>query len=539
MVAITINFSQAGITGVFQARPRNTFKAVNSNNIIVQQTYTANIASSTAVLDVPQSSHVGVTYEFSAYSNSNVDDFYLQDGTLYASTDPDLGLTLRPRYQWTTGTGFNNEWYSGKQLGTAAPTADNKLLSRITRVKQTQLIQPFDSLVGASAANVADLIDLGITTEQLQYSALQVATLLTQAPFISLLPKGITYRGQYNAATTYIKDNAVGYDGSLWVYISASNLSGITPGTDPLVWDKGVSKGDAGGTGAQSIGYNHTNFTAMTADAASRSDLRGGVAYAIANSAAPDLTNYARKDVANNFTGINRFLSPSATPDAQEVVTVSWADGRYGRKSATNTWSATQTFTGGAIVQDRNLGDNSQNAANTKYVQTELGVFVPSRGASPIADVNRNTAQTIGISAGAGNNGDVIIWNNFPLGGFFNTAGDFNVPAGIPTDTQFLFQGVLTFNVSCNFSSSGDRRVAMRVHGTVGAVDIGNAYMLTIPSFNGTATFTFPFSRIFKLSANQSFQIRLHVFDTFGATVTAVALTASGANNFVNVFRHS
>lgn len=57
-------------------------------------------------------------------------------------------------------------------------------------------------------------------------------------------------RGAYNSEATYNQYDRVSYDGSLWLYVSETSSSGVTPGTDDTKWLRQVSKGDTGATGA-------------------------------------------------------------------------------------------------------------------------------------------------------------------------------------------------------------------------------------------------------------------------------------------------
>lgn len=57
-------------------------------------------------------------------------------------------------------------------------------------------------------------------------------------------------RGAYDSEATYNQYDRVSYDGSLWLYVSETSSSGVTPGTDETKWLRQVSKGDTGATGA-------------------------------------------------------------------------------------------------------------------------------------------------------------------------------------------------------------------------------------------------------------------------------------------------
>ncbi|MHB9139403.1 MAG: hypothetical protein ACYC4Q_08370, partial [Victivallaceae bacterium] len=61
---------------------------------------------------------------------------------------------------------------------------------------------------------------------------------------------GLSVAGAYDAETTYAIDEAVTYEGSIYISLANGN-TGNTPSSSPLSWLLAVSKGDPGDTGAQ------------------------------------------------------------------------------------------------------------------------------------------------------------------------------------------------------------------------------------------------------------------------------------------------
>lgn len=170
------------------------------------------------------------------------------------------------------------------------------------------------------------------TADQLDQSIVTIADLVTREPFLSRLPKGFENRGLWSVTEFYKQNDLVSRDGRLWRYRLQTQQQNIDPldpanqfpGNNAGAWELSVDKGAAGGTGALTVGYSHSNFATMTADAASRSDLQGGVSYAIANSA-PDLSAYAKLSGAN-FTG--NVAAPNATANTH-VLNRQTADARF------------------------------------------------------------------------------------------------------------------------------------------------------------------------------------------------------------------
>lgn len=80
----------------------------------------------------------------------------------------------------------------------------------------------------------------------------------TGAPGVNGLP-GITYRGTYSAATTYIVNDAVTFAGSSYIALASSN-TGNTPASSPAFWALLAQQGAAGATGP--AGVNGANGAA-------------------------------------------------------------------------------------------------------------------------------------------------------------------------------------------------------------------------------------------------------------------------------------
>ena len=62
------------------------------------------------------------------------------------------------------------------------------------------------------------------------------------------------WRGKYNVATTYSKNDVVEYDGTCWIFVESSPSTAPTPGTDPS-WQIMVEKGENGYTPIKGTDY--------------------------------------------------------------------------------------------------------------------------------------------------------------------------------------------------------------------------------------------------------------------------------------------
>lgn len=503
IVSLTLNQS---LTGTFQATPRGTFPEPVTGKLVVQQPFTSAIAAGNSSLNIPASNSAGTSYLFEVFQSTSIDDFFLQDGSLYASTDPDLGKTSLPRWQWLTGAGFNNQWYTGSQLTSSPPTSDNKLLTKVTRSKKTYLIDPFDAIVATADVNLKDLQDLGITTNQLEYSALRVADILTSNPtFSSRLPKGIAFQGAYNAATSYVKDQAVQYNGALWIYVAASTLAGITPGTNNLVWQLGVDKGSPGGVGANSIGWNRTNWlnASFSGDAVSRQDAVG-LFDAIPQ---PTLTNYLTLDGTETLTGAKTF-------------------------------NANAQFNSRVFIPTRPLTDSDTNAVNIKVLKDAIAAVnkLPMPvgwgriGAAVSTPAGTNTAATIVYSD-----------RPFSAGNIVNNVGDITI-----AETGFyLFIYSFAFSIFSNFNGTANRiRIRAFLNRFTGAPtgNTGELLRMEQGTLTGSGTIEYQGSgiRLMDCTAGQAYntQFALNGADADGAGASSSATAINSIQrNQVMVWR--
>jgi hypothetical protein len=366
MPNITVNLSRINTTWVFQATPIEAFISV-ANEFVDINPYSTTIASGkTATLDIPASNTANVSYRFEVYQNSSVEDFYFQGGDLYASSDPLVAKDL-PRWQWLTGAGFNSQWYTGSQVGTTAPTSDNKLLTRVSRTAKKYLIDPITAIMPNAVTDLRTLANSSVTSGNLDAGARRVAELMLNDPALkALLPKGINPRGGYLPASTYFQNDAVTFNGEIWIMLNASPQSAIAPGTNPLVWERYVTKGSPGGTGAEVVGFNSTSWTAQDTTFKSQATARGDALDLFNSISQPDLSSYATQTYVGGQLTSNNTSQQTAN------------DSRYGRLGSLNTWSARQTFNGGAAVLDRPNGDNGFDAANTRFVQSAISAIPTS-----------------------------------------------------------------------------------------------------------------------------------------------------------------
>lgn len=66
-------------------------------------------------------------------------------------------------------------------------------------------------------------------------------------------PRGLNWRGAWDAAATYQRDDAVQQDGSAYVCIAGDPVTGAAPADAPALWTLLASRGAAGPQGAQGI----------------------------------------------------------------------------------------------------------------------------------------------------------------------------------------------------------------------------------------------------------------------------------------------
>jgi hypothetical protein len=407
MVQITVTLARTLTNWQYTATPIETFLS-DTGAFVDSNPYSVTVASgNSGVLDIPASTNQKVSYRFEVFQNVTTDRFFLQDGTEYQGA----------RWQWTSGGSFDNNWYTGQ----APKDPSQKLLTRITGTDKRFILDPINALCPLVNTNLKDLFSTSVTSYQLDAGARRVAELmLGDVALKAQLPKGINPRGAFLSTNTYNQNDGVTYNGEFWVYESTTAGSS-TPGTG-TAWRKYIEKGNPGGTGAQSVGFNAATWNAQTAAFKLESTSRGDSLELFNAVLPPDLSGYAQRAAANTF-------------------------------SDSNTFNGAATFNSTCAVPLRAPGTNNANAASTAFVQAALSGFVPNFFPAPVGWARLSSDLT----QSALNTPTVIAYNDRPFttGNFINNVGDIVIPSG--QGGLFLIFWSFAVRVTSSFNGTAGR----------------------------------------------------------------------------------
>lgn len=85
---------------------------------------------------------------------------------------------------------------------------------------------------------------LGEVTRKCMDKRLEAVTapLLERIAALEAQPKGLDYRGVWQRASSYDRNEGATHDGSLWISLR-DDVRGVEPGTDSAAWQLAVKKG--------------------------------------------------------------------------------------------------------------------------------------------------------------------------------------------------------------------------------------------------------------------------------------------------------
>lgn len=489
MPTITLTLERA-VTGTFSITFLESF--VSGSQIITTDPYTVAIANATtAILNPPSSESQKVSALIECFENQSVFDYYVQDGSLYGSTDSKSSVFGKPVFQHT-----DSQWYTGSVFQSGV----SKLLSRVTRTIKRAIINPFNAVIPSVAANVKDLYAINATSFQADSSVIRLAEYILSNPTLKAqLPKGIDPKGAYNPANFYIKNDAVTYNGEFWIYEAASSLAGQTPGTN-ATWRRYIIKGSPGGTGATQVGFNAASWGSQANSFLDEATARGDVLSAFNSIAQPDLSSYATQTYVGGQIATNNTSQQTAN------------DTRYGRLGSANTFSAANTFNGVIIVPDRSAGDNAGNAANTKFVQQEI-----TSKLNPIISRGRRDTTNQALSSTKNR----AVWNSFNPQGILDTNGFFTPGES----TSYRLDLRLNFSLTGFFSAAGGT-MFLRAILQQSATEIAELLRWETNEVNGTRTFQIATFWEGTLNAATAYDIQLVTggINLSGSTPTGVLI---------------
>ncbi|MBW4635035.1 MAG: hypothetical protein KME30_24980 [Iphinoe sp. HA4291-MV1] len=380
----------SSITGLVRAVPDHIFyDSSTTPKTLVSLPYEASITAGQFSITLPQSQNLsgtpgitteGITYSWFLFQSNSVVTFFLLDGTQYTG----------PYHQWTSGSGFDNQWYTG--------SVNDTLSRRLDRVASTQNVQIGDTIHAivpdsATPVDFANLVAINAAQPYLDISLYRLAELLTTVQtYKDRISTKLVPTGAYNASKFYVFGEIASFNGNSYLWKNASSLQGQTPPLtgDDANWFMMAAKGAAGGTGAQIVGWNPTSW-ASSSEAAARGDVKD----AIASVGNIDLSQYLK--IADG--------APRNNP----------------------------VFTGnvkrGQLSYPVPTADLPTEVPTAKYVEDAIAASAAAgRFAKPLVCTRRSANQTV-CNTGSSSGTVTVVWDSTLLGASYMSNGVFTVPA--------------------------------------------------------------------------------------------------------------
>jgi hypothetical protein len=487
MVQITGKIS-GNITGLVRATPDHPF-IDNSTNppTLVVSAYEATITSSTFTLTLPQTQNLqgvgseGVTYKWELFETRSVISYYLLDGTTY----------IGPVHQWAT----DSKWYTGSVHDTTS-----RLLDRVVANQNIPIQDPFHAIAPDSATPVPFTSLIGIPSQfpWFDIGLSRLAELLTTvATYRDRISSKFAIRGAYAVNTIYSLNDIVSFNGNSYVWRSATPAQNQQPPTtgDNANWLMIAAKGATGGTGAQIVGYNATNWTGSS-EAAARGDVRDAIA-SIPN---PDLSNYLT--VAAGLPRNNPVMTGAVKRPALAFPVAG--------------------------------GEKGTEVPTAQYVEDAIASLGTGKLPSPLIFAKRASVITLGQDVRS-----TVIWNPRVInqGAILDSNGIITIAeAG-----SYLFMVSLQATITGNYQSSqGQVQIRYRsILANVGTgIDAGDFFNYTYGATQATFTNKQQGFRLEQLSAGTTLDIDVTT-TAIGASsvISSSQIDGSAANNYLMVWR--
>jgi hypothetical protein len=485
MVQITGKLN-GSITGLVRATPDHPFVDASTNPpTLVVTVYEAAITNSSFTITLPQTQNLqggeGVTYKWELFQTQTVTTYYLLDGTVYSG----------PTHLWAT----DSRYYTGSNHDTTS-----RLLDRVVANQNIPIQDPFHAIAPDSATPVPFTSLIGIPSQfpWFDIGLSRLAELLTTiATYRDRISSKFAIRGAYAANTIYSLNDIVSFNGNSYVWRNATPAQNQQPPTtgDNANWLMIAAKGSPGGTGAQLVGYNSTNWTGSSEAAA-----RGDVKDAIASIPNPDLRNYLT--ITDGLPRNNAVMTGTS-------------------KRAALTYPVADTEKGTEIP-------------TAKYVEDAIASLGTGKLPTPLIFAKRASVITLGQDVRS-----TVVWNPRVInqGALLDSNGIITIAeAG-----SYLFTVSLQATITGNYQSSqGQVQIRYRsILSIISAgVDAGDFFNYCYGSTQATFTNKQQGFRLEQLSAGTTLDIDVTT-QAIGASnvISSSQVDGSAANNYLMMWR--
>lgn len=452
------------------------------------------LATSTPTFQLLSSSDVGIAYSFRVEAATTDFQYYFQNGAVYVG----------PVHQWTSGAGFDNEWYTGS----LPHDAENQVrLTRTSVTTYSPIFRDFDAIVPeVTTLEFKELIDLGseFVSNPVAGLAYLADKLTTETVYRDRLRVG-RWRGVYGATPFYQLGDVVSSSGKSFIYKNETSTQGNAPPASGsnTYWDE--------------------------------------LPLIVVPEAEDDLTNYVRKDIDQTVSAILSVPNPGVSPVSAQVIPYAWSEGRFVRQGTSGS-PVNETIYGQKTIHSssrlfvptRSTGDSGLDAANTAFVQD--AIINAGRLTAPLVWAQRAAAQNFTQGALT-----TVVWDTQTVdtGNLLDTGGGF-----VPAATGRYMIGLKLRYVIVGTSNADDSRTVIRaamIRSLPSFLDLGDFWLYNTGSYNGTLTVQYEGVWYGNLNAGETYSVAVSLasLGTTGisGTTNAHQIGGAAANNSIQIWR--
>ena len=259
----------------------------------------------------------------------------------------------------------------------------------------------FESVIpDVPSININEILKTPITQDTLDTAVVRLAKyLMGNSTYYAQLKTGFRYRGDFDIALTYFKDDVVNYDGGSFIYFVDNPQVGINP-YDNTVWFQLGSKGDDGvGTTGNDTPYDATGWNGQT-DAPSRNAIRD----LVENTLVTDAEVSGLAPLSNPVFTNPSANTPSANSNDTSLLTSEWFWQRITPVLPLGQSSALLTGTPSAVSPP--TGNNSGRIATTAWSNELMDLHIAASDPhnaqslvnSHVADIDPHNSELFTIN---------------------------------------------------------------------------------------------------------------------------------------------
>jgi hypothetical protein len=257
-------------------------------------------------------------------------------------------------------------------------------------------VQEFDAIVpNLSSVEFSSLIPTGVVNNQLDTAALRIARIIADNPDLAAKVVGAPYpKGIYSNSTSYKYGDLVSYFGKNYICKSSIPIVGVNPSDTARWYELVITLGEEVAVIATADNSPYSSSWNSSLLAVSQNAAYDKIASIVAlqDSDHADITALQtnKADLAGaNFTGTVTVIDQTVGNNSSNAANTRYVDtalSTVATNSSVSTALALKAnlsgaaFSGTVTVIDQTAGNNSSNAANTRYVDTAVSSVVLDSG---------------------------------------------------------------------------------------------------------------------------------------------------------------